>query len=40
MKDRLVVVLCNLKAANMRGVKSEGMVIAGRISLFSRLLRN
>jgi methionine--tRNA ligase beta chain len=28
MKDRLVVVLCNLKAANMRGVRSEGMVIA------------
>jgi tRNA-binding EMAP/Myf-like protein len=29
MKDRLVVVLCNLKAAKMRGVLSEGMVIAG-----------
>jgi len=28
MKDRLVIVLCNLKAANMRGVRSEGMVIA------------
>ena|SRR5690242_19746651 len=24
----MVVVLCNLKAANLRGVKSEGMVLA------------
>jgi len=27
MKDRLVVVLCNLKAANFRKVRSEAMVI-------------
>jgi len=33
MKDRLVLVLCNLKAANMRGVRSEGMVIAGTLFL-------
>jgi len=29
MKDRLVVVLCNLKAAKMRGVESNGMVLCG-----------
>jgi len=28
MQNREVVVLCNLKAANMRGVKSEAMVLA------------
>ncbi|XP_015607250.1 tyrosine--tRNA ligase, cytoplasmic [Cephus cinctus] len=27
MKDRLVVVLCNLKAANLRGIQSHGMVL-------------
>lgn len=27
MKDRLVVVLCNLKPAKMRGVESAGMVL-------------
>jgi len=29
MKDRLVVVLCNLKPAKMRGVESNGMVLCG-----------
>eukprot|EP00271_Cylindrocystis_brebissonii_P014156 TRINITY_DN35411_c0_g1_i1.p1 TRINITY_DN35411_c0_g1~~TRINITY_DN35411_c0_g1_i1.p1 ORF type:complete len:292 (+),score=76.96 TRINITY_DN35411_c0_g1_i1:229-1104(+) len=28
LQDRLVLVLCNLKARNMRGVKSAGMVLA------------
>jgi len=28
LQDRLVVLLCNLKPANMRGVKSEGMLLA------------
>jgi len=28
LQDRLVVILCNLKPANMRGVKSEGMLLA------------
>ena len=28
LQDRLVVVLCNLKARNMRGVKSFGMLLA------------
>ncbi|KAJ3086909.1 Aminoacyl tRNA synthase complex-interacting multifunctional protein 1 [Quaeritorhiza haematococci] len=28
MKDRLVVVVCNLKPAKLRGVKSEAMVLA------------
>eukprot|EP01116_Phalansterium_solitarium_P008596 TRINITY_DN22533_c0_g1_i1.p1 TRINITY_DN22533_c0_g1~~TRINITY_DN22533_c0_g1_i1.p1 ORF type:complete len:391 (-),score=168.69 TRINITY_DN22533_c0_g1_i1:97-1269(-) len=28
MQNRMVVVLCNLKPANMRGVKSEAMVLA------------
>ena len=28
LQDRLVVVLCNLKARNMRGVKSYGMLLA------------
>lgn len=27
MQDRLVVVLCNLKPAKMRGVESKGMVL-------------
>lgn len=27
MQDRLVVVLCNLKAAKMRGIESKGMVL-------------
>ena len=27
MKDRMVVVLCNLKPAKMRGVESKGMVL-------------
>ena len=29
MQDRNVVVLCNLKPRNMRGVKSNGMVSSG-----------
>merc|ERR1712168_1710511 len=29
MKDRMVVVLCNLKPAKMRGVESNGMVLCG-----------
>jgi len=29
MKDRLVIVLCNLKPAKMRGVESNGMVLCG-----------
>jgi len=28
MRDRLVVVVCNMKATNFRGVKSEAMVLA------------
>lgn len=28
LQDRLVVLLCNLKPANMRGIKSEGMLLA------------
>jgi len=28
LQDRMVVVLCNLKPVNMRGVKSEGMLLA------------
>lgn len=31
MKDRLVVVLANLKPANMRGVKSAGMVLCASV---------
>lgn len=27
MQNRLVVVLCNLKAAKMRGIESQGMVL-------------
>lgn len=27
MQDRLVVVLCNLKPRNMRGIKSNGMLL-------------
>lgn len=27
MNNRMVVVLCNLKAAKMRGVESQGMVL-------------
>jgi len=27
MKDRLVVALCNLKPRNMRGIKSDGMLL-------------
>lgn len=27
MQDRMVVVLCNLKPAKMRGVESQGMVL-------------
>jgi len=27
MQDRLVVVLCNLKPAKMRGIESSGMVL-------------
>ena len=29
MQDRMVVVLCNLKPAKMRGVESAGMVLCG-----------
>lgn len=28
MQDRLVIVLANLKARNMRGIKSHGMLLA------------
>ncbi len=28
LQDALVVVVCNLKPANMRGVKSEAMLMA------------
>lgn len=31
MKDRMVVVLCNLKAAKMRGVESQGMVLCASV---------
>jgi tRNA-binding EMAP/Myf-like protein len=27
MRDRMVVVLCNLKPAKMRGIESAGMVL-------------
>ena len=27
MQDRRVIVVCNLKARNMRGIKSHGMVL-------------
>lgn len=27
MQDKLVVVLCNLKSAKMRGIESSGMVL-------------
>lgn len=31
MRDRMVVVLCNLKAAKMRGVESHGMVLCASV---------
>lgn len=31
MKDRMVVVLANLKAANLRGVASHGMVLCASV---------
>lgn len=31
MKDRLVVVLCNLKPAKMRGIESAGMVLCASV---------
>lgn len=31
MKDRMVVVLCNLKPAKMRGVESCGMVLCASV---------
>lgn len=31
MQDRLVVVLCNLKAAKMRGIESAGMVLCASV---------
>lgn len=31
MKDRMVVVLANLKAANLRGVSSHGMVLCASV---------
>lgn len=31
MKDRMVVVLCNLKAAKMRGIESQGMVLCASV---------
>ncbi|XP_045471491.1 tyrosine--tRNA ligase, cytoplasmic isoform X1 [Harmonia axyridis] len=31
MKNRMVVVLCNLKAAKMRGVESQGMVLCASV---------
>ena len=32
MKDRLVVVLCNLKPAKLKGVESKGMVLCASVS--------
>lgn len=31
MQDRLVVVLCNLKPAKMRGIESNGMVLCASV---------
>lgn len=31
MQDRMVVVLCNLKTAKMRGVESQGMVLCASV---------
>lgn len=31
MKDRMVVVLANLKAANLRGILSHGMVLCASV---------
>lgn len=31
MQDRLVVVLCNLKPAKMRGIESSGMVLCASV---------
>lgn len=31
MKDRMVVVLCNLKPAKMRGIESQGMVLCASV---------
>jgi tRNA-binding EMAP/Myf-like protein len=31
MQDRMVVVLCNLKPAKMRGVESNGMVLCASV---------
>ena len=31
MQDRLVVVLCNLKPAKMRGIESAGMVLCASV---------
>lgn len=31
MKNRMVVVLCNLKATKMRGVESQGMVLCASV---------
>lgn len=34
MQDRLVVVLCNLKPAKMRGIESSGMVLCASVYEF------
>ncbi|MCA9460392.1 MAG: hypothetical protein KC550_07635, partial [Nanoarchaeota archaeon] len=37
MKNKKVIVLCNLKAAKLRGVKSEGMVLVSETKDESQL---
>lgn len=39
MQDSLVIILCNLKPAKMRGVTSEGMVMCASVDGFVEVLR-
>ncbi|GFH06080.1 predicted protein [Haematococcus lacustris] len=39
MQERLVLVICNLKARNMRGVKSHGMVLCASNSAHDQPLK-
>lgn len=40
MQDRLVVVLCNLKPAKMRGIESSGMVLCASAYELFYILNN
>lgn len=39
MKNRMVVVLANLKPASLRGIQSHGMVLCASVYVFTKLLR-